>query len=187
MQTSTNATNILFRCMTDLHCTNESCFDFLTWEWELQLWRNVTKKNKQTNKQTNNKKHFNAFYEPNIWFSFFQASILVKIPTFLHKIMFNEVCIYSTPMPQAGCDIKSIFKRSIEDLTSEFTRTHCLTKAKELSLPYYFTHSQGRGIHAFSEKWNSFLSRIWDWVTDTISYNDSHNDERHFYTQPLHR
>ena len=47
--------------------------------------------------------------------------------------------IFTNPSTRAGYDIRSIFKRSLTGFNSEFSfsYTSCLTKAEELSLPYY--------------------------------------------------
>ena len=52
------------------------------------------------------------------------------------------------PSARAGCDTRSIFKRSLTGLNSEFSfsKTSCLAKAKELSLSYYFPIAGGRTI-----------------------------------------
>ena len=47
------------------------------------------------------------------------------------------ICIYPTPLPQAECDTRSIFKRSLIGLNSEFSLTSYHAKRKEHSLPYY--------------------------------------------------
>ena len=57
------------------------------------------------------------------------------------------------PSARVGYDTRSIFKRSLTGLNSEFSfsQTSCLTKAEEPSLPYYFTHSwrENNWIHSF--------------------------------------
>ena len=67
------------------------------------------------------------------------------------------------PSARAGYDTRSIFKRSLTGLSSEFSfsYTSCLIKAEEPSLPYYFTHSwrENNWIHTFpkgiSAMWNA--------------------------------
>ena len=56
--------------------------------------------------------------------------------------------IYPTPSTRAGYDTRSIFKRSLTGLNSEysFSSTSCLTKAEEPSLPYYLPIAGGRII-----------------------------------------
>ena len=58
-------------------------------------------------------------------------------PTFNH--------IYQ-PLHQAGYDTRSIFKRSLTGLNSEFSfsLTSCLTMVEELCLPYYLPIAGGR-------------------------------------------
>ena len=57
------------------------------------------------------------------------------------------------PSARAGYDTRSIFKRSLTSLNSEFffSKTSCLAKAEESSLPYYFNHSwrENNWIHTF--------------------------------------
>ena len=58
------------------------------------------------------------------------------------------ICIYifTNPSARAGYDTKSIFKRSLTGLNSEFSfsETSCLTKAEEHSLSYYLPIAGGR-------------------------------------------
>ena len=56
--------------------------------------------------------------------------------------------IFTNPSARAGCDTRSIFKRSLAGLNSEFSfsQTSCLTKAEEPSLPYYLPIAGGRII-----------------------------------------
>ena len=54
-----------------------------------------------------------------------------------------------TPTPPLGQDItQGVFKRSLTGLNSEFSysKTSCLTKAEEPSLPYYLPIAGGRII-----------------------------------------
>ena len=48
--------------------------------------------------------------------------------------------LFTNPSARAGYDTRSIFKRSLTDLNSEFSfsYTSCLTKAEEPSLPYSY-------------------------------------------------
>ena len=52
---------------------------------------------------------------------------------------FGSLTIFTNPSARAGYDTRSIFKWSLTGLNSEFSfsKTSCLTKAKESSLPYY--------------------------------------------------
>ena len=52
------------------------------------------------------------------------------------------------PSARVGYDTRSIFKRSLTGLNSEFSfsKTSCLTKAEEPSLPYYLPIAGGRII-----------------------------------------
>ena len=61
----------------------------------------------------------------------------------------NKLIEYSsTPSARAGYNTRSIFKRSLTDLNSEFSfsLTSCLNKAEEPSLPYYLPIAGGRII-----------------------------------------
>ena len=51
----------------------------------------------------------------------------------------HQLTIFTNPSARAGYDTRSIFKRSLTDLNSEFSfsLTSCLTKAEEPSLPNY--------------------------------------------------
>ena len=57
-------------------------------------------------------------------------------------------CYLPNPSARAGCDTRSNFKQSLTGLNSEFSFswTSCLTKAEELSLPYYLPIAGGRII-----------------------------------------
>ena len=91
--------------------------------------------------------------------------------------------LFINPSPRAGYDTRSIFKQSLTDLNSEFffSKTSCLTKAEEISLPYYLPIAGGRMIRFIPFprvlvlcEMQSVLSRIWTRVTVSISYNDNH-------------
>ena len=64
------------------------------------------------------------------------------------------VCIYQ-PLHTSRMWLKVSFRRGLTGLNSNisFSLTGCLTKAKELRLPYYFSHSwwENFSIHAFSK------------------------------------
>ena len=76
-----------------------------------------------------------------------------------------------------------VSKRSLTGLNSEFSfsLTSCLTKAEELSLPYYLPIAGGRiiGFIPFPRvlvqyEMQSVSSRIWTRVAVSISYDDNH-------------
>ena len=82
-----------------------------------------------------------------------------------------------------GYDTRSIFKRSLTGLNSEFSfsSTSCLTKAEEPSPAYYLTIAGGRiiGFIPFPRvlvlcEMQSVSSRIWTRVAVSISYDDNH-------------
>ena len=60
------------------------------------------------------------------------------------------IILFTNPSAQAGYDTRSIFKRSLTGLNSEFSfsKTSCLTKAEEPSLSYYLPIA-GRRIIGF--------------------------------------
>ena len=61
-------------------------------------------------------------------------------------LLFNGISIFTNPSAREGYDTRSIFKRSLTGLKSEFSfsKTSCLTKAEEPSLPYYLPIARGR-------------------------------------------
>ena len=86
--------------------------------------------------------------------------------------------IFTYPSIWAGYDIRSIFKWSLTGLNSEFSfsKTSCLTKAEEPSLPYYSLIAGGRiiGFIPFPRvlvlcEMQSASSRIWTRVTVSIT------------------
>ena len=114
---------------------------------------------------------------------------------YLHVILFVYI-IYSAitaglfiisylPTPPLGQDMTQgqFFKRSLTSLNSEFSfsKTNCLTKAEEPSLPYYLPIARGRiiGFIPFPRvlvlfEMQSVSSRIWTRVAVSISYDDNH-------------
>ena len=99
------------------------------------------------------------------------------------EVFFNAIIIFTNPSTRAGYDTRSIFKRSLTGLNSEFSfsKTSCLTKVEEPSLPYYLSIAGGRiiGFLPFPRvlvlcEMQSVSSRIWTHVTVSISYDDNH-------------
>ena len=91
--------------------------------------------------------------------------------------------IFTNPFARARYDTRSIFKRSLKGLNSEFffSEASCLTKAEETSLPYYLPIAGGRiiGFIPFPRvlalcETQSVLYRIWTRVAVSISYDDNH-------------
>ena len=87
------------------------------------------------------------------------------------------------PSAQAGYDTRSVFKRSLTGLNSEFSfsKTCCLTKAEEPSMSYYLPIAGGRiiGFIPFPRilvlcEMQSVSSRFWTRVAVSISYDDNH-------------
>ena len=92
------------------------------------------------------------------------------------------VVLFTNPSARAGYDTRSIFKRSLTGLNSEFSfsYTSCLTKAEEPSLSYYLPISGGRiiGFIPFPRvlvlcEMQSVSSRIWTRIAVFISYCDN--------------
>ena len=90
------------------------------------------------------------------------------------------IIIFINPSARAGYDTRSFFKRSLTGLNSEFSfsKTSCLTKAEEPSLPYNLPIAGGIiiGFIPFPRvcEMQSVSSRIWTHVTVSISDNDNH-------------
>ena len=91
--------------------------------------------------------------------------------------------IFTNPSARAGYDTRSIFKRSLTGLNSEFSfsLTSCLTKAEEPSMSYYLPIAGGRIIEFIPfprvlvlREMQSVSSRIWTRVDVSISYEDKH-------------
>ena len=91
--------------------------------------------------------------------------------------------IFTNPSARAGYDTRSIFKRGLTGLNSEysFSETCCFTKAEELSLPYYLPIAGGRivGFIPFPRvlvlcEMQSVSCWIWTRVAVSISYDDNH-------------
>ena len=91
--------------------------------------------------------------------------------------------IFINPSAWAGYDTRSVFKRSLSGLNSDFSfpKTSCLTKAEEPSLPYYLPIAGGRiiGFIPFPRvlvlcEMQSISSRIKTRVAVSISYDNNH-------------
>ena len=91
-------------------------------------------------------------------------------------------CIPIYPTLRAGYDTRSIFKRSLTGLNSEFSFswTSCLTEAEGFCLSYYLPIAGGRiiGFIPFPRvlvlcKMQLGWSRIWTRVSVSISYDDN--------------
>ena len=96
--------------------------------------------------------------------------------------LFVYIYLFTNPAAQAGYDTRSLFKRSLTVLNSEFSfsQTSFLTKAEEPSLPYYLPIAGGRiiGFIPFPRvlvlcEMQSVMSRIWTRVAVSISYDDN--------------
>ena len=105
------------------------------------------------------------------------------LTAFSRKTMIcGVVILFTNPSDRAGYDTRSIFKRSLTGLNSEFSFSYtcCLTKAEEPSLSYYLPIAGGRiiGFIPFPRglvlcEMQSVSSRIWTRVAVFISYVDN--------------
>ena len=105
--------------------------------------------------------------------------IYIYIYINMHLNTHNHNYIYlPNPSTRAGYDTRSIFKRSLTGLNSEFpySSTSCLTKAEEPSPSYYLPIAGGRiiGFIPFPRalvlcEMQSVSSRIWTRVDGSIS------------------
>ena len=95
---------------------------------------------------------------------------------------FKRLSYLPNPSARAGYDTRSIFKRRLTGLNSEFSfsYTSCLTKAEEISLSYYLPIAGGRiiGFIPFPRvlvlcEMQSGSPRIWTHVAVFISYDDN--------------
>ena len=111
-----------------------------------------------------------------------QKAILKKAKLNPMKILskwVNSALLLTNPSARAGYDTRSIFNFS---LNSEFfSKTSCLTKAEELSLPSYLPIAGWRiiGFIPFPRvlvqcEMQSVSFRIWTRVAVFISYDDNH-------------
>ena len=123
--------------------------------------------------------YFRIHSNPNWEYLFCWLDMMIYQP-------FYAICfqiLFTNPSAQAGYDTRSLFKRSLTSLHSEFSfsLTSCLTNAEEPSLPYYLPIAGGRiiGFIPFPRilvlcEMQSFSSRIWTRVAVSISYDNNH-------------
>ena len=118
-------------------------------------------------------------------------------------MVLNDICknqilfdIFTKPSTRAGYDTRSIFKRSLTGLNTEFpfSSTSYLTKAEEPILPYYLPIAGGRviGFIPFPRvlvqcEMLSVSSRIWTRFAMSISYDDNHYTTGTFFFFPSAR
>ena len=104
-------------------------------------------------------------------------------PMRIELIRVGLLVLFTNPSARAGYDTRSIFKRSLTGLNSEFSFswTSRLTKAEEPSLSYYLPIAGGRTIGfipfprvlVLCER-QSVSSRIWTRVAVSISCDDNY-------------
>ena len=126
----------------------------------------------------------------NSWTSLYilVATCLLKVLTTYAKkrrwmLLIGDQSYLPNPSARAAYDTRSIFKRSLTGLNSEFSffLTSCLTKAEKSSLSYYWPIAGGRtiGFIPFPRvlvlyEMQSVRSRIWTRVAVSISNDDNH-------------
>ena len=90
---------------------------------------------------------------------------------------------FNSPSTRERCDTRSVFKWSLTGLNSDFSfsKTGCLTKAKETSLLCYLLVAGGRIIWFILFlralvlcEMQSVSSRVWARIAVSISYDDNH-------------
>ena len=83
--------------------------------------------------------HTHTYTHTHIYIYCNMCHIYVSVRTNKYVCTNIHICIFTNPSARAGYDTRSIFKRSLTGLNSEFSfsKTSCLTKAEEPSLPYY--------------------------------------------------
>ena len=136
-----------------------SASDFVIYSWPGSEFRSLEKKKKK--KKTTGKN---------------RISFETPFPS-------RSLSIFTNPSARAGYDTRSIFKRSLTGLNSEFSfsQTSCLTKAEEPSLSYYLPIAGWRiiGFIPFPRvlvlcEMQLAWSRTWTRVAVSISYDDNH-------------
>ena len=108
----------------------------------------------------------------------FKWEVCLTVQSAIYLLLVYEYILFTNPSARAGYDTRSIFKRSLTGLNSEFSfsLTSCLTNAEEPSLSYYLPIA-GRRIIGFIPfarvlvlcEMQSVSSRIWTRVVVFIS------------------
>ena len=115
----------------------------------------------------------------------FQIILYTEFHSIVFQWWITRECLSYLPNPsaRAGYDTRSIFKRCLTGLNSEFSfyKTSCLTKAEEPNLSYYLPIAGGRiiGFIPFPRvlvlcEMQSVSSRIWTRIVEFNSYDDNH-------------
>ena len=123
---------------------------------------------------------FSCILLQNLWKVYNIVNNLIPLPT----KYFYQISIFTQPLRSGRIWHKvNFFQQSLTGLNSEFSfsKTSCLTKAEEHSLPYYLPIA-GRRIIGFIPfprvlvlcEMQSASSRIWTRVAVSISYDDNH-------------
>ena len=125
-------------------------------------------------------------FNTKLYIYIFQAAVvsilLYGCTTWTITKRLEKKVLFTNPSAQAGYDTRSIFKRSLTGLNSEFSfsQTSCLTKAEEPSLSYYLPIAGGTiiGFIPFPRvlvqcEMQSVSSRIWTRIAAFISYGDN--------------
>ena len=162
----------------------ECCLDFYNWFWVF-----FAQLNKEMASVSLHQARFFCEVDLTKSITFFGIiswflSTHIILNMFLREKMFcqQQILTFTNPSARAGYDTRSIFKRSLTGLNSEFSfsSTSCLNRAEEPSLPYYLPIA-GRRIFGFIPfprvlvlcEMQSVSSRIWTRVAVFISYDDN--------------
>ena len=109
-------------------------------------------------------------------------NLLVEFSFIVLECSVLSVFIFTNPSARAGYDTRSVFKRSLTGLNSDFSFSYtcCLYRAEEPSLPYYLPIAGGRiiGFIPFPRvlvlcEMQSVSSRIWTRVAVFISFDEN--------------
>ena len=88
--------------------------------------------------------------------------------------------IFTIPYARKRCDTRSIFKRGLTGLNTEFSFSEigCLNQNKETSVPFYLLQARRRIVGFLSilklGEMQTVLSRIWTQIAEPISCDDNH-------------
>ena len=149
--------------------------------WESPVWHNIF-----ANLGLKESETFLSKVRSTKWNTYNRTRNLVSAHRYhfrRQKHVHYYILIFTNPSAWAGYDTRSIFKRSLTGLNSEFSfsKTSCLSKAEEPNLPYYWPIAGGRIIGFILLprvlvlcEMQSVSSRICTCVAMSISYDDNH-------------